>query len=795
MLPVRWSKVLYDLLSNKKRSVLVVLSIAVGVLSVGLAIGAQTILGRELSAGYLATDPAGAKFITSSFDDDLVDTIRRVPGVRDAEGRRSLSARFRTGPDEWRSVNLFAIPHFDDMRVNKIHLVQGDWPPRDHEILIEQAALGTARAHVGDEVVIRLADGKERTLRVVGVAHDQSQEPATFEGSIYGYVTLGTLEWLGEPRDYNELYITADPQVRDLSEMRQIAARVRRKIEDSGRVVLATSVPEPGKLALQDAVDGIMVVLSTFGIFILILSGFLVVNTLSALLGQQVRQIGIMKAIGGRTSQIASLYLSMALVFGLLAVIVGAPLGWLGARWLAVFVAGIINSDVADLSVSPLVLALEAGVGLLAPLLAALVPVLAGARVTVREALSDNSVSRGQFGSGWIDRRLRSLRGLPSAWLLPLRNAFRSKGRLALTLTTLTLASAFFVAVISTYASALRSIDQGFRYWGMDLILVLNRPHRATRLEQAALQVPGVVRAEPSNFVQANRVYADDTEGDVLLMYAFAADTPSVKPDMVEGRWLLTGDENTIVITNKFLDKEPGVKVGDTIRLKVLGKEMNWQVVGIAHLMMGDGPTVYVNMPYLAGEVGLRERADWLYVHTAQHDSASQLSALQELDRQFKSDGIRITSTMLIADLRTTIRALFDAVVVVLMIMAVLLSIVGGLGLMGIMSLNVLERSREIGVMRAIGASDNALLRVILIEGILIGLVSWLVGCVIAWPLSQALSNAVGMAMIQTPLTFTFSAAGVLIWLALVVVLTSVASYLPARNACQITIRETLAYE
>ena len=789
---VRWYKVLYDLLSNKKRSALVVLSIAVGVLSVGLATGAQTILSRELPAGYLATDPAGAKFITSPFDDDLVDTIRRVPRVRDAEGRRSLFARFRTGPDEWRSVNLFAIPHFDDMRVNKIHPVQGNWPPRDHEILIEQAALGTARTHVGAEVVIRLADGKERTLRVVGVAHDQSQEPATFEGSIYGYVTL---EWLGEPRNYNELYITADPQVRDLAEMRQIAARVRRKIEDSGRVVLATSVPEPGKLALQDAVDGIMVVLSTFGVFILILSGFLVVNTLSALLGQQVRQIGIMKAIGGRTWQIASLYLGMALTFGLLGVIVGAPLGWLGARWLAVFVAGIINNDVADLSISPFVLALEVGVGLLAPLLAALVPVLSGARVTVREALSDNSVSRGQFGSGWIDRRLRSIRGLPSTWMLPLRNAFRRKGRLALTLTTLTLASAFFIAVISTYASVLRSIDRGFQYWGMDLILTLNRPHRVARLEQAAMQVPGVVRAEPSNFVQVNRAYADDTEGDILLMYAFSADTSSVKPDIVEGRWLLPEDANAIVITNKFLDKEPGVKVGDTIRLKVLGKEMNWQVVGIAHLMMGDGPTVYVNMPYLASAVGLRERADWLYIHTAQHDSASQLLALQALDQQFKLKGIRITSTMLIADLRTTIRALFDAVVVVLMIMAVLLSIVGGLGLMGIMSLNALERSREIGVMRAIGASDSALLRVILIEGILIGLVSWLVGCVMAWPLSQVLCDAVGMAMIQTPLTFTFSAAGVLIWLALVVALTSVASYFPARNACQITIRETLAYE
>jgi len=792
---VRWYKVLHDLLSNKKRSALVVLSIAVGVLSVGLATGAQTILSRELSAGYLATDPANAKFTTTPFGDDLVETIRRVPGVRDAEGRRSMAARFQTGPDEWRSVGLFAISDFDDMRANKIHPVEGDWPPRNHEILIEQAAMEIARAHIGDEVVVRMSDGTERRLRLVGTVHDQSQEPATFEGSIYGYVTAETLEWLGEPHNYNELYVTTDPQVQDKDEIRHIAARVRDKIEDSGGLVLATTVPEPGKMMLQDAVDGIMVVLSAFGIFVLILSGFLVINTLSALLGQQVRQIGIMKAIGARTSQIASLYLGMALVFGLLGVIVGAPLGWLGARWLAVFVANIINSDVADPSVSPAVLGLEVAVGLFAPLLAAIVPVMTGARVTVREALNDSGVSRGQFGTGWIDRRLRAIRGLPSAWLLPLRNTFRSKGRLALTLTTLSLASAFFVAVISTYASAMLSMDRGFDYWGMDLILYLDQPRRIARLEQAAAQVPGVVRVEPAEYTVVNRVYTDGTESDMIYMFAFLADTISVKPDMVEGRWLVPEDEHAIVITNLFLDQEPGVKVGDSIRLKVMGKEIDWQVVGIAHLMLSDGPTVYVNLPYLEREVGLQGRASALYVHTARHDAASQLQALQDMDRDFNSRGIGISAGMLMDDLRNTLSALFNAVVMILMIMAVLLSVVGGLGLAGIMSLNVLERSREIGVMRAIGASDNALLKVILVEGILIGLVSWLVGCLLAYPLAQALCDAVGMAMFQTPLTFTFSAVGVLIWLALVVGLTTVASYFPARNACRITIRETLAYE
>ncbi len=795
MLPVRWYKVLQDLFGNRGRSALVVLSIAIGVFAIGLAIGAQTILGRELLASYAATDPAGAKFVTTPFDDDLIETVRHMPGVRDAEGRRSMVARLQTGPDEWRSVSLFAIPDFDDMRVNKIHWVAGNWPPRDHEILIEQTALTIANARVGDTALVRLADGDERALRIVGTAHDQSQEPASFEGAIYGYVTPDTLEWLGEPRDYDELYVTADPQIGDQLEMRRLAARVRNKIEDSGRTVLATSVPEPGKPLLKDTVDGIMVLLSSFGIFILILSGFLVVNTISALLSQQIRQIGIMKAVGARTPQITTLYLAMALVYGAIAVLIGAPLGWLGARRFAEFIAGIINSDIADLSVPPSVLLLEVAIGLLAPLMSVVFPVWSGTRITVREALGEMGVSREQFGASWLDRRLRNIRGLPSSWVLPLRNAFRSKARLALTLTTLSLASAFFIAVVTTYTSATLSIERGFRYWQMDLMLGLNRPYRFAQVEQAALQVPGVVRVEPMNYADANRVYADDTEGDVLQMYALRADTASIEPDMLAGRWLLPQDENAIVITNKFLDKEPGFEVGDTVRIKVLGKEIDWHVVGVAYLMMGDGPTVYVNLPYLAGEVGLRERASGLYVHTVQHDAAAQLQAQQNLDRTLDAQGIRITSTMLLTDLRTRISALFDAVIVILMMMAALFSAVGGLGLMGIMSLNVMERGREIGVLRAIGISDRALFKTILVEGTLIGLVSWVIGCVLAYPLSQGLCDAVGGAMIQTPFTFSFSAAGVLLWLALVVALTTAACYIPARRATRITVRETLAYE
>jgi putative ABC transport system permease protein len=127
--------------------------------------------------------------------------------------------------------------------------------------------------------------------------------------------------------------------------------------------------------------------------------------------------------------------------------------------------------------------------------------------------------------------------------------------------------------------------------------------------------------------------------------------------------------------------------------------------------------------------------------------------------------------------------------------MAVLLAFVGGLGLMGTMSINVLERTREIGIMRAIGASNGAVMNLVLVEGVLIGMVSWLLSMLIAIPLSKPLSASVGVALFQVPLSYAFSMDGLLIWLLVVVVLSAVASLLPAWNASRLTVRDVLAYE
>jgi putative ABC transport system permease protein len=127
--------------------------------------------------------------------------------------------------------------------------------------------------------------------------------------------------------------------------------------------------------------------------------------------------------------------------------------------------------------------------------------------------------------------------------------------------------------------------------------------------------------------------------------------------------------------------------------------------------------------------------------------------------------------------------------------MAALIATVGSIGLTGTMSINVIERSKEIGIMRAIGASDGAIRQIVITEGLVIALVSWLIGTLISMPLSRVMSVQIGYNLLNEPLSYTYASYAVVAWLVVVLILASVASMLPARNALRITIREVLAYE
>ncbi|HEU5099660.1 MAG TPA: FtsX-like permease family protein, partial [Roseiflexaceae bacterium] len=438
--------------------------------------------------------------------------------------------------------------------------------------------------------------------------------------------------------------------------------------------------------------------------------------------------------------------------------------------------------------------------GLLAPLLAALAPVLRGARITVREAISGYGLGKGHFGGGRIDRLLvgldlvSKLRFLSRPLLLSLRNTFRRKGRLALTLGTLTVAGVIFMAVMSVRASLNLTLDDIFAYYNYDVNVTMGRPYRTAQLD-GVLRIPGVAGVEYWSGYSAQRLLADDRlSANGFSVLSLPAQTEIFKPKIRDGRWLLPEDAPAVVVNTEFLKKEPDVKLGDEIRIKVAGKKTTLRVVGIADILF-DQPSVYVNQPYFSqvvGDVGTSSQAQVL---TERHDGAFQAQVAKAIEERFKQQGIELSGTLTLTKLQENSSGGINVIVIFLLIMAVLLAVVGGLGLMGTMSINVLERTREIGVMRAIGASDGAVLRIVMVEGILIGMISWLIGALIALPVSKLMNEGVGIAFQAPGLSFTFSVAGVLLWLGIVVALAGLASFLPAWNATRVTVRDVLSYE
>jgi putative ABC transport system permease protein len=129
-----------------------------------------------------------------------------------------------------------------------------------------------------------------------------------------------------------------------------------------------------------------------------------------------------------------------------------------------------------------------------------------------------------------------------------------------------------------------------------------------------------------------------------------------------------------------------------------------------------------------------------------------------------------------------------------LMMLAIIVALVGGIGLMGSLSISVVERTREIGVMRAIGARSRTIMGMFMMEGVLQGLFSWALAVPLSFFLAQPLSNALGQAMFDANLDYQYNYTAVLVWLVIILIISTLASILPARSATQISVRDSLAY-
>ena len=796
----RWRKVARDLAGHKFRTLLVVLSIAVGIFAITVVMGGRGILLREFEAVYESSAAPTITFAVDAADDGVVRAVRRVPGVHAAEGRRVFALRYTEGeqPREavsagWETLQVLAVPDISAAAVEKTTLEAGrSWPPAAGEVLLERSANMIGHYEPGDLITVETTSGKRVVLRVAGIVHDINAFPAHFVAGPTGYVSMESLRLLDEPAKYNSIRLIAEGSPSQ-AEASRLAASIRDDVLLArGLRVLQTQVPEPGSHFLGDIFRGVSLLLLALGVLSLFLSGFLVVTTVQAIMAQQVSQVGIMKAIGGRADQVTGMYLVMVAVYGLLAVVVGMPAGAAAGRWFTVFAADLLNFRLTSLTPPTYVVVLGVLVGVGVPLLAAIVPVRLGTRVSVVSALNATGMSGTTFGHGLIDRALGLVRGLPRPVALSLRNTFLRKGRLALTLTTLTLASAVVMSVMSVRTSILATVDE-VDMWRFDAQFYFAVPQSAEAVDRIALRVDGVTAVSSMPEYRSVFTRSDGTESEGVDIIGVAPDSDFVAPRVAEGRWLRHGDGAAIVVNSDVAKSEPELRVGTTATFNLLGEEREFEVVGLvtAGLM---GPVAFAPVDYLDSVSGRPGAVTRLQIRTPTGEPAVQARVARMVEQRLEERSVPVAFTQTSSEQRDQVASQLGILVTFLAIMGVILAAVGVIGLTGTMTINVLESTREIGVMRAIGASHGSVYQIFVTEGVVIALIAWALGALVSYPMSSVLLGLLQEAM-GLPLTFDYSWAGVGIWLVSVTVIAVCASLLPAFRAAQVSVRDAIAYE
>ena len=427
-------------------------------------------------------------------------------------------------------------------------------------------------------------------------------------------------------------------------------------------------------------------------------------------------------------------------------------------------------------------------------MLAAILPIYNSVRVTVREAISDYGISsKARVKDKSVSKTALIL---PRPMRLSIHNAFRRRTRLALTLFTLVLAGAIFISVYNLWASLDKNIQEAQGYFLADINIGFNRYYRYDVVAPIAEGVPGVTSAEGWTFYIGTLVMSKDDVGTQVQLIAPPSTSTLINPVITAGRWLTTGDQNAIVIGNHLLKIYPDIKVGDWLTINIDDYETKWQVVGIFTFTGNLGtPWLYVNYEYLSHLMGRPKQVYSLRVLTEQHDEASQRNVSKEIVAAYESHGIQTSEPELSTEWYKTQKSSTDLLVYFLLVMAILIAIVGGLGLMGTMSINVLERTREIGVMRAIGASNGDIQGIVITEGMLIGFISWGISILLSIPITSVLCSGVGVAVLSAPMKPVYGVTGIFAWLIFTSVLAAFASALPARSASRLTVKDTLAYE
>jgi putative ABC transport system permease protein len=826
-----WHKIIADLLAHKGRTLLSISSLTIGILIIGMLLGMIDLQLSHLDAAHRQSKPSHISLILKS-DVDLAvaDQIKAIADVAGIDVLTQLTARYKTPNNaDWHTGTVLFRPDYLRQQYDQMTLLSGHWPQGQH-LAAERLSGIAGKLKTGDKIEFETPTGPA-TFDVDGIIRHPFVKPPTFGGQLHFFIDTGSAIAFGiKPHNFRQVLVQVSEPYSE-EKARLVAGNIRNHLSQLGVGVNATLLQNPEKHWGRAFFSGINLILTVMAWASLALSSVLILNTVTALITQQTDQIGIMKSIGASRWTIAKIYLAEVLIMAVLALMLALPLSLAGAFFSSRWLLDLFNVEMPAFTFSYRAITVMCVGGLLAPLLASFWPIWRGASMSVRQAIASYGLGS-DFTSDrfdvWLERKLSI--ALPTLYAVALGNLFRRKARLFWTQCVLIIAGVLFMVILSLIASVNHTLDNE-----------LARSRFAVRLgfsvDQPTPVIREVVNASPQTRALEfwQRLPAElQYNGELLKqsgslgaqLIALPETTPMYQPLIVEGRWLSSADhEQRNLVLNAATAELNNIHVGDKINVKLFKPAKNpvhpelvegpvspsstrieqgetdpnneWQVIGLYRWFVGSTYTVepvYVPLSTIENITRRNQVASFALLSANINSIAEEKQYTNSLKQLFQDKHIPLDVYTTIAKLeqRQFSKNQFKPVTSMLLGLASLIASVGAIGLAGTLAISVLQRTREIGVCRALGASSKTIFRLFLLEGVFHGLLAWLISIPIAYIAAEPLSHKLGEIMLGLQLDFRFSALSVWLWLGLVLLLALLASYWPARYATRINVHDSL---
>ena len=769
-------KSIADVTRRRLRTMLVVLGIAVGVLGLTAINITSNSLNESITFSANRSSAPDFSFNVQAVDASLAATLAAVPNVKTVQFDTEYNTRWHTSTTPV-SIDIVAYANFHGVKINTFELISGRLPGPG-EIDMESSDRQLQNFAIGDRVTIETASGLQH-LRVVGMVRTLGQPGAGFLSFATAYMSEDGLSRITGINSANHI----DVQLRDTRQV-NATARALASVLRAHRVVIFSAFT-PGSNIVQTASNAVFAIMRVLAIIALILTSFLIINTVTTLIAEQIKIIGAMKALGGTRQKVMRSYLLSVGIYGVVGTALGIGLGIFAGYEFLLYLANLFTLDLGAFQVPLSALLISVAVGISVPLLAALLPLWLGTKITVREAMTGYGVSNGKHApSHTLGRRIT---WMPQTIRLGMRSMFRKRGRAVLTLVALMISGIAFLSVSATADSFTTGLNQFVDTYHMDA-LVATQPLPYDQLRAQMLSVPNVARVErfDDQFVK--------TRSGQIDLEGVETDTHLYHYRLVAGRWF-RGNEQDVLLISDFAAAKLHVKVGDKLTFSNATDGATWTIIGevIDHNNSLSGGTAITTIDNLYAFAKLPANLAAGFMIQARNPSPQAVERMANaLDATLTRSGAG-PHIQTVQQIMASNQDQFQIVTAILYAVSVIIGLVGLLGLFNTLTISVLERRREIGILRSMGASGWRVARVFWTEGISLAVVAWVAALVADIPAAYAFVNFIGSVLL--PLPFTFAPVTLAIMLAFILLIATLASFTPTLSAARARVSDILRYD